>query len=268
VLAGTVAQRRFGHAISGLIVGLPLTSLPILWFIALQHGVSFTETMTAALLVGSIAEAAVLWIYARLTSQLSPALALGGALAAFALAVVTVNLLGLSPLIAGLFTAVGFAIALRWWPLAPAAPATSTGRSRLALRVIVAALLTFVIMALAGRLGPVWSGLLDALPAMSMMMAFMTHHDDGAGASSGFLRGVTRGSFSYLAAMLVLAETLRTGDLLLAFSGALGAALVVQALIQAFDSLAATTHRSTEGPASQLSSAPLADLEGDAVYCS
>jgi hypothetical protein len=254
VLAGTVAQRRFGHAISGLIVGLPLTSLPILWFIALQHGVSFTETMTAALLVGSIAEAAVLWIYARLTSQLSPALALGGALAAFALAVVTVNLLGLSPLIAGLFTAVGFAIALR--------------RSRLALRVIVAALLTFVIMALAGRLGPVWSGLLDALPAMSMMMAFMTHHDDGAGASSGFLRGVTRGSFSYLAAMLVLAETLRTGDLLLAFSGALGAALVVQALIQAFDSLAATTHRSTEGPASQLSSAPLADLEGDAVYCS
>ena len=72
---------------------------------------------------------------------------------------------------------------------------------------------------------------------MSLMMAFMTHQDHGANASSTFLRGVTRGSYSYLVAMLVLAETLRWGNLLLAFALAMGAALAVQAGVQAFDSL-------------------------------
>ena len=237
VLASTVAQRRFGHAISGLIVGLPLTSLPILWLIANQHGAAFAETMTAALLVGSVAEAAVLWLYAHLTTRLSPTCALGAAVIAFALAAISLNLLGLSPVLAAALTAAGFAVALRWWPAPdPVAPRASD-RSRLGLRVLVAATLTFVIMALAGRLGPVWSGLLDALPAMSMMMAFMTHQDDGAQASAGFLRGVTRGSFSYVAAMLVLAELLHSATLLLAFGGALGAALLVQAVLHIFDRL-------------------------------
>ena len=77
----------------------------------------------------------------------------------------------------------------------------------------MSAVFTSFIVALAGRLGPVLAGLIDALPAMSLMMAFTTHQDHGSGASSRFLHGVTRGSFSYLAAMIVLAELLRTGDL-------------------------------------------------------
>ena len=235
VLAGTAAQRRFGHAISGLIVGLPLASLPLLWLVAVQHGDAFAGTMTAALLVGGIAEAAVLWLYAHLTARLSPAVALVGALVAFAVVAIIVNLLGLSPITAGVLTAVGFAVALWWWPNSAREETASPDRSRLSVRVLLAALFTFVLVTLAGRLGPVWSGLLDALPAMSMMMAFMTHLDNGAGASSGFLRGVTRGSFSYVAAMLVLAELLHTGNLLLAFGAALGVALVVQGLIQAVD---------------------------------
>ena len=245
VLASTVAQRRFGHAISGLIVGLPLASLPLLWLVAVQHGDAFASTMTAALLVGGIAEAAVLWLYANLTTRLSPSVALLGALGAFALVALVVNLLGLSPLAAGGLTALGFAVALWWWPSSAPAETAAAGRSRLTVRVILAALFTFALVTLAGRLGPVWSGLLDALPAMSMMMAFMTHQDHGASASSGFLRGVTRGSFSYVAAMLVLAELLQTGNLLLAFGSALGVALVVQALIQSFDSLS-TKRRSPE----------------------
>jgi hypothetical protein len=164
--------------------------------------------------------------------------ALLGALGAFALVAIVVNLLGLSPIAAGVLTALGFAVALWWWPSNTQTDPAVPGRSRVTLRVILAALLTFALVTLAGRLGPVWSGLLDALPAMSMMMAFMTHQDHGAGASSGFLRGVTRGSFSYVASMLVLAELLHTGNLLLAFGCALGVALVVQALIQSFDSVA------------------------------
>jgi len=235
VVAGTLAQRRFGYAVSGLILGLPLTSLPLLWLVALQHGTTFASSMTGALLVGSIAEAIVLWLYARLTIHLSPSLALVGALGSFALAAEAVNLLRLSALLAGVITALGFAAALRWWPVTSQDDTSSQGRSLLWLRVVLSAVFTVVIVALAGRLGPVLAGLIDALPAMSLMMAFTTHQEHGSGASSRFLHGVTRGSFSYLAAMIVLAELLRTGNLLLAFAAALVAALLVQGSIQAHD---------------------------------
>ncbi|MGH3733100.1 MAG: hypothetical protein ACRDVC_06975 [Acidimicrobiales bacterium] len=241
VVAGTLAQRRFGHGIGGLIVGLPLASLPLLWLVALQHGTAFTSSMTGALLVGSIAEAVILWLYARLTIQVSPSLALLGALSAFALVAEAANLLKLSALLAGLITALGFVVALRWWPVTPSDPAAPQGHSRLGLRVAFSAVFTVAIVSLAGRLGPVLTGLLDALPAMSLMMAFMTHQDHGADASSRFLQGVTRGSFSYLAAMIVLAQLLRTGNLLLAFSAALAAALLVQGSIQAHDTFAGRT---------------------------
>jgi hypothetical protein len=237
VVAGTLAQRRFGYAVSGLILGLPLTSLPLLWLVALQHGTAFASSMTGALLVGSIAEAVVLWLYARLTIHLSPSFALVGALGAFALAAEAVNLLRLSALLAGIITAIGFAAALRWWPATASGDALNQGRSLLWLRVVLSAVFTIVLVALAGRLGPVLSGLIDALPAMSLMMAFTTHQEHGSGASSRFLHGVTRGSFSYLAAMIVLAELLRTGNVLFAFAVALVAALLVQGSIQAHDSL-------------------------------
>jgi hypothetical protein len=237
VLVGTAAQRRFGHAISGLIVGLPLTSLPLLWLVALQHGTAFASTMTGALLVGSIAEVVVLWLYARLTVHVSPVAALAGTLVAFALVAGAVNLLKLSVILAAIITAVGFAIALRLWPSNAKDPTPQTGRSRLWLRLVLSAVFTLVIVSLAGRLGPVVSGLVDALPAMSLMMAFMTHQEHGANASSTFLRGVTRGSFSYVVAMLVLAEILRSGHVMLAFALAMGAALAVQAGVQAVDSL-------------------------------
>jgi hypothetical protein len=248
VLVGTVAQRRFGHAISGLIVGLPLTSLPLLWLVALQHGTAFASSMTSALLVGSVAEAVVLWLYARLTTHVSPFLALGATLAAFAFVAGAVNFLKLSAILAALITAAGFALALWLWPSNAGGTVSPSGRSRLWLRLVLSAVFTLVIVALAGRLGPVVSGLVDALPAMSLMMAFMTHQDHGATASSTFLRGVTRGSYSYLVAMLVLAETLRWGNLLLAFALAMGAALVVQAGVQAFDSLSSLKRGVTSNP--------------------
>jgi hypothetical protein len=237
VIVGTTAQRRFGDAVGGLVIGLPLASLPLLWLVALQHGIGFVISMTSALLVGSVAEAVVLWLYAHFTVRFSPSFALVGALGVFALAASAVDLLKLSAILAGVITAIGFAVALRWWPATRSVSSSARGPSRLWLRVVVATLFTMVIASLAGRLGPVVSGLIDALPATSLTMAFLTHQEQGSHASSHFLYGVTRGSFSYLASMFVLAELLRTRDLSLAFGAAMLVALIVQGSFQAYDAL-------------------------------
>jgi hypothetical protein len=103
------------------------------------------------------------------------------------------------------------------------------------LRVSISAGFTLFLVTSAGRFGAGLSGLLAALPMMSLVMAFVTHQELGANASAQFLRGVTRGSFSYVASMFVLAELLRTGDIAMAFLLATIVALVVQGVVQAFD---------------------------------
>ncbi len=237
VLVGTVAQRRLGHAVGGLIIGLPLTSLPLLGLVALQRGSAFTGSMTDAILIGSIGEGLVLWTYAKMTTRLSPVLSLVGALAVFTLTVSALGTLHLSAIAAGILTAGGFALALRWWPTTSVVEVESNGRSRLVTRVVAATIFTVVIVTMAGRLGALLSGLVDALPMTTMLMAFMTHKEQGPDAASRFTRGVLRGSFSWVISTVVLAELLRTGDLLLAFGLSLATALVVQATVQATDSL-------------------------------
>src|SRR5271155_1603248 len=69
VVAGTLVQRRFGNAISGLVIGLPLTSLPLLWLVALQHGGAFASSMSGAILVGSTAQVVVIWVYAFMAAR-------------------------------------------------------------------------------------------------------------------------------------------------------------------------------------------------------
>jgi hypothetical protein len=236
VLGGTVAQRRLGPAVGGLVIGLPLTSLPLLWLVALQRGGTFTGSMTDAILVGSITEGFVLWAYVKMTERYTPMVALLGALAVFAVSVMTMGMFHFSALIAGLLTAAGFALALRWWPETSTREAEQNGRSRLVLRVIAATVFTIIIVTMAGKFGALLSGLVDALPMTTLLMAFMTHQEQGPDATSQFIRGVLRGSFSWVISTVVLAEVLGTGHVLLAFGLSLVTALLVQAAVQAFES--------------------------------
>jgi hypothetical protein len=236
VLGGTVAQRRLGPAVAGLVIGLPLTSLPLLWLLALQRGGAFTGSMTTAILIGSISEGFVLWAYAKMTTRCTPMVALLGALGLFALSVTTIGTFHFSALTAGLLTAAGFALALRWWPESSTDVVAQNVRSRLVLRVIAATVFTIVIVTMAGKFGALLSGLVDALPMTTLLMAFMTHQEQGPDATSQFIRGVLRGSFSWVISTVVLAIVLATGHVLLAFGLSLFTALLVQAAVQAADS--------------------------------
>jgi hypothetical protein len=103
------------------------------------------------------------------------------------------------------------------------------------LRVAISAGFTLFLVSLAGQIGPGFSGLFAALPMMSLVMAYVTHRELGANASAQFLHGVTKGSFSYVASMLVLADLLRSGNVGLAFLSAIGVALTVQLAVQSLD---------------------------------
>src|SRR3984893_4106535 len=54
----TLAGRRWGQSVGGWLVGLPLTTGPVAFFIALDHGAAFAAAAVVGSLVGAIAEAA------------------------------------------------------------------------------------------------------------------------------------------------------------------------------------------------------------------
>jgi hypothetical protein len=189
--------------------------------------------MTTAILIGSIAEGFVLWSYAKMTAKYTPTVALLGALGVFTASVTALGMLHVSALDAGLLASGGLMLALRWWPKTSTDVVAESVRSRLMMRVIAATVFTILVVSMAGKLGALLSGLVDALPMTTMLMAFMTHQEQGPDATSQFIRGVLRGSFSWVISTVVLAALLTTGHVVLAFGLSLFTALLIQAAVQA-----------------------------------
>jgi len=237
VLLGTLAQRRFGHAVGGLVVGLPLLFLPFLWLVSHEYGINFARTMTSSLLIAVTAEVALLWTFAFLAQRFSATRSLLGAVGAFALAATVLKCAHVSLVLGTLLGVLSLALALVLWPRTRTSVHLE-GKQRLALRLVVSTVFTVVLISFAGRLGASLSGILDAIPLTSLMMAFFTRRETSAEGSSAFLRGVTRGSFSYVVAMFVLVETWHAGDEVVTFGVSLVAALVVQLAVQSGSSIA------------------------------
>ena len=236
VVGGTFVQRRFGHVVSGLIIGLPLTSLPLLWLVAIQHGAHFAQSMSSASLIGCLAEILMIWTYASLARRLSPTRTLLASLAVFTATAGIINLFSFSTLLGGLLSAGGFAVALRFWPTTTHVHIEESGRYRLTLRAVLAAVFSFLVITMAGRIGPSLSGLAEALPIMSLVIAFITHQEIGSHATSRFLQGVVKGSFSYVASILVFTEMMISRPIWVALLVALGVAGTVQLGVQYLDS--------------------------------
>jgi hypothetical protein len=58
IAAASLAGRRWGHAVSGWLVGFPWTTGPVAFFVALERGPSFATATALGALAATIAEAA------------------------------------------------------------------------------------------------------------------------------------------------------------------------------------------------------------------
>ncbi len=70
VVGASLAARRFGPRVGGLIAGLPVVAGPILLVYALAHGRAFAAGAAAGTLLGLVSLIAFVVVYARLASRL------------------------------------------------------------------------------------------------------------------------------------------------------------------------------------------------------
>jgi len=228
--AASLAGRRWGPSVSGWLVGLPFTSAPIVFFLALAEGSTFARDAAIGTLAGTLSQAgfclAYAWVAGRFTwrfSCVASTLVFLGATAA--LQALHAPLAILYPI-----TALALVLALLLMPRhdAPEAGVRRLPAWDLPARMIIATAFVIALTAVAATLGPHLTGLLAPFPLYAAILTCFAHSQQGGGAAIGVLRGLLFGLFAFATFFAVLAALLERSGIALAFAGALVAALGVQ----------------------------------------
>jgi hypothetical protein len=229
----SLAGRKWGHAISGWLVALPLTTGPIVFFLAVSYGPQFAADAAAGILTGCFSLIAFTMVYAALARRWTwfPTLALSS-LAFFVLTVLLRNVqLPLVPLWIGVLVALF--VALRLLPQGPPSsdsPQQLPGRWDIPLRMTIATGFVLVITSLAPLVGPHLAGLLAPFPLFTATLAAFAQHQSGGAAAISVLHGLLLGLFGYASFMFSLSLLLVPAGILPAFALASLVLFVLQAL--------------------------------------
>jgi len=227
IAGASLAGRRWGHAVSGWLVGLPLTSGPVAFFLAVERGPAFAAEASLGSLAGAIAEAAFCLAYAYLAR--GSARALAGGTVAFALVATVLQRAMTSWLVAALGAYVILALVLWLMPRARAAVASSAPpRWDLPARMIVATVLVLAITESAPMIGARVSGVLATFPVYAAILTVFAHHGSAAAAIQ-VLRGLLWGLFGFASFFVILGALLERAGIVTAFVAASAGALAVQA---------------------------------------
>jgi hypothetical protein len=228
----TLVARRWGPSIGGLLVSLPLTSGPVLLFLALDQGTSFAATAALGSLAGMASVAGWGLAYARIGGRAGPIVGLLAAYAAFAAIGLAVQPVLGAPVAAEL-AVVFAAIVVALWLLpggtaetVPAAPAWWDVPARM----IVVTVIVLSLTALAPSLGPHTSGLAATAPVYVSVLSVFTHVEAGPRAAANVIRGLLVGLFGTAIFLVVVNLAVEPVGILPAFGMAILAVLVMQAL--------------------------------------
>jgi hypothetical protein len=227
VWLASLAARRWGHAVSGYLGGLPMIGGPITLFLAIDLGPAFAARSALFTLAAIAAQAAHLLAFAYMGRRGSWRLALISGWTAFALTSLAVTMLPLSPALALLLAVTALAAAWRWLPRDTGGAASPrVPPVELRLRLVAAFGLAAIIVWSAPVFGPVVSGVLLSMPVTGSIMPPFTLALYGRAALSRLLRGFVVGLSGFTAFFATLAFLLTVRDMGAAFAAAVAFALL------------------------------------------
>jgi hypothetical protein len=230
ILAASLAIRRWGEIIGGWFVGLPLTSAPVCFFLALDQGVGFAAAASLGSLAGAASEAGFGLAYSLLARRFRWPLALAaGSLGYAACGVVFAAVrLPLWPLVGVAVCALSAALTLMPRLRGGGIALPRQPRWEIPARMIVATALVLGLTAVAPHVGPQLSGLLATYPVFAAVLAAFSQHGRGPAAAVQVLRGLLIGLFAFTGFFAVLATALVWLGIAPAFATATVVALVIQ----------------------------------------
>lgn len=224
----SLAGRRWGPAVSGWLVGLPLTSGPVVLFLALDQGTTFASRAAQGTLLGIASVAVFCLAYSWLSMRIGW---LGSLLASWAMffALTAVFEMITLPLI---ISFVGVIVCLTAvLILLPASQSESIVANppqwETLLRMFMATAFVVGLTAIAALVGPQLSGLLTPFPIFASILGAFTHHFQDASAARRLLRGVVTGSYTFGVFFLLIAGMIERWGIAATFVLALIVALLM-----------------------------------------
>lgn len=241
ISAASVAGYRWGPAVSGWFVSLPLTSAPVVFFLDLEQGSRFASAASGGVVLGlaSISAFALAYCWALVRNrQITWYYPVILGTAAFFAATPILYYVSV-PLVAS-FAGIIIVLLLTikalpelTWPSQHAADANNrhAPRTEVAVRVIAATALVVLITEAASLLGPQLSGLLTPFPVYVSVLGASVHRLQGAAASVQLVRGALVGLFTPAVFFLIVGTTIVWLGVRGSFIIAIIAALLVHELI-------------------------------------
>jgi uncharacterized membrane protein (GlpM family) len=228
----SLAGRRLGHHVGGWLVGLPMTSGPVAFFLATDHGASFARGAAVGMMAATSSQVAFALAYRFAASRGARQAALAGCVA-FAAATLTLSSIHWQApetfALVAASLAVGYAATSRCVPATRTADVAKPPRWDIPVRMIAATAVVVLITGLAPTLGSHLAGLLSPFPVFAAVLAIFTHQTHGSYGAVQVLDGLLLGLFAAAVFFLVLALLLPVLGLL-AFAVATAAAIGTQAI--------------------------------------
>ena len=229
--AASLAGRRWGPAVSGWLVGLPLTSAPVSFLLALEHGPAFAALVALGTLAGTVSQILFAVVYAWLARRHGWPLAFAGGSVAFALSTAALAGLRAPLLLLACAVVIVLVLGLRAIPVVEqraAVTAAPLPRWDLPVRMLAATLIVGVLVAVAPALGPRFTGMLSPFPVYAAILTVFAHRGQGAPAAIGVLRGLLAGLFGFVGFFVVVASSIERVGITVAFAVATLVALTAQ----------------------------------------
>lgn len=225
----SLAQRRWGSVVGGLLVGLPLTSAPLLLVLSLENGPRFAAQAATAALCGQACAAVFCFGYAQAAMRHRRQRCVLAAAGCYLITALVADGLRISVLLLGILVVTVVAMVVSYWPV----PVERSARVvvspswELPMRMLVSVVFTLGLAGAASLLGPARAGLLAAFPVFVCILAVRNHRSTGDPATIDFLRGTVQSIWSGTAFFLTVALTITTMGTAVAFGTGLGVAAVV-----------------------------------------
>jgi hypothetical protein len=235
----SLASRKWGAAIGGLLLGLPLLSGPVSVILLTERGLGFAQSAARGTILGLLASSVFCAAYAAASRRLAWWGSLLVGYGAFGSAVALFSLLHLTlawSLV--LVSAALVVLVLATGRPGVAGPAPAAPKWDLPVRMVVTGALVVGVSMVAGYLSPEAAGLLAPIPVLGAVMAVFTHRRSGAEAARGLLHGAVIGSWGGVAFFTAVVLLLGSVSPLAAYAVALCAAAVAGGTVMLLSSAA------------------------------
>ena len=227
--SASLAGRRWGAAVSGWLVGLPLTSGPVAFFLALSHDRAFAFDAIRGTLSGGFSLIAFSLTYAWAAKRFNWVASILASVLVFAgMTMLMQNII--IPFIPLFFCVVAIIFIGLWFmPKQESVTSSSTpGKWDIPARIFIGTSFILLITGIAPYIGARLTGLLTTIPLYISILTIFAHRHDGHASANNVLHGLILGLFSFAGFYLVLGLLIEQTSLAASFGAAIIATLIVQ----------------------------------------